>query len=222
MPKTAEKPKTETKTETNEVAIATGSYAQGDFQASDIIMPELRLAQGAGAWGDWQKGKLVIDNEYEIDKPATVTVMSYKKSYVEYVPYGADETSRFFDTEEELLEAGLSLKWVDNQRPSANALMDTMICVHGPENADPQQFPYEFEGNNFMFCAWRIKGTSYATAAKPIVTADSTFLKNNIRGGSFTMEPKKVDGAKGSYWVNTLKRSGGNTEEFQAFLGEFM
>ena len=51
MPKTAEKPKTETETETNEVAIATGSYAQGDFQASDIIMPELRLAQGGRSMG---------------------------------------------------------------------------------------------------------------------------------------------------------------------------
>jgi hypothetical protein len=54
------------------------------------------------------------------------------------------------------------------------------------------------------------------------VTADATFLKNNIRGGSFTMEPKKVDGAKGSYWVNTLKRDELNSSEFQKFVSEFM
>jgi len=221
MPKTETKPISKDEP-TGDLAVAAGSHAQGDFNASDIIMPELRLAQGAGAWGDWAKGKLIIDNEYEIEKPATVTVLSYKKSYVEYVPFGSDDTSRFFETEAELLEAGLSLKWVDNQRPSANALMDTMICVHGGAEADPIEFPYEFEGNRYLFCAWRIKGTSYATAAKPIVTADATFLKNNIRGGSFTMEPKKVDGAKGSYWVNSLKRDELNSAEFQKFVSEFM
>ena len=221
MPKTKESP-ISTSEPTGDLAVASGSFAQGDFKSSDIIMPELRLAQGAGAWGDWPKGVLVVDNEFEVKKPAIVTVLSYKKSYVEYIPYGSDETSRFFDTEEELVEAGLSLNWVDNQRPSANALMDTMICVHGGEDADSTQFPYDFGGEKFLFAAWRIKGTSYATAAKPIVTADNTFLKNNIRGGSFNMVPKKIDGSKGSYWVNTLKRNELNEPKFQQFVGEFM
>ena len=221
MPKTATKSIKENEA-SGDLAIASGSFAQGDFQASDIIMPEVRLAQGAGAWGDWPKGDYVVDNEYKIAKPAVVTVLNSKKSYVEYIPFGSDETSRFFDTEEEVLEAGLSLKWVDNQRPSANALLDTMVCIHGGEDADPVEFPYEFDGERYLFCAYRIKGTSYASAAKVIVTADSTYLKNNIRGGSFVMEPKKIDGQKGSYWVNTFKRNELNTPEFQKFLGEFM
>lgn len=221
MPKTATKEISKDEP-SGEVAVASGSHAQGEFNTSDIIMPELRLAQGAGSWGDWPKGQLIVDNEYEIKKPATVTVLSYKKSYVEYVPFGSDETSRFFDTEAQVIEAGLTLKWINSERPTANALMDTMICVHGGSEADPIEFPYEFEGDRYLFCAWRIKGTSYASAAKPIVTADATFLKNNIRGGSFTMEPKKVDGQKGSYWINTLKRDDLNSPEFQKFVSEFM
>ena len=185
-------------------------------------MPEIKLSQGAGALGDWPKGQLVVDAEFEVEKPAIITVLSYKKQYVEYIPYGTGETSRFFNTEEEVVEAGLSLKWADNQRPTANAIMDTMICVHGGKDADPAQFPYDFKGERYLFCLWRIKGTSYDTAAKPIVTADSTYLKGNIRKGSFILEPKKAENSKGSWWVSQLKRKGLNDDDFVAFLGEFM
>jgi|11_taG_2_1085331.scaffolds.fasta_scaffold00284_17 hypothetical protein len=221
----ATKTKKSETTETSEstaVAVATSSFAEGDFNQNDIIMPEIKLSQGAGALGDWPKGQLVVDAEFEVEKPAIITVLSYKKQYVEYIPYGTGETSRFFNTEEEVVEAGLSLKWADNQRPTANAIMDTMICVHGGKDADPAQFPYDFKGERYLFCLWRIKGTSYDTAAKPIVTADSTYLKGNIRKGSFILEPKKAENSKGSWWVSQLKRKGLNDDDFVAFLGEFM
>jgi len=215
-----------TKTKTKEKAeLATGSmvYGSGEFTKDDIIMPELKLSQGAGALGDWPKGQLVVDAEFEVDKPAEITVLSYKKRYVEYIPYGSGETSRFFDSEAEVVEAGLSIKWGDNgERPSANALMDTMICIHGGPDADPAQFPYEFKGGRYLFCIWRIKGTSYDAAAKVIITADSTYLKNNIRGGSFILEPTQSKNTKGSWWVSKLKRKGLNDEDFVGFLGEFM
>lgn len=223
MPKTAETTEiAETENEETAVAVVTSDYASGDFNSSDIIMPELKLSQGAGALGDWPKGQLVIDAEFEIEKPATITVLSYKKRYVEYIPYGTGETSRFFDTEEDVVDAGLSIKWgPDGERPTANAIMDTMICVHGGKDADPAQFPYEYEGERYLFCLWRIKGTSYDKAAKVIITADSTYLKGNIRSGSFTLEPQQSKGAKGSWWVSHLKRKALNDGDFQKFLKEY-
>ena len=220
--KTKTKPAKLESSEDAELAVATSSHAQGDFNQSDIIMPELKLSQGAGALGDWPKGQLVVDAEFEVAKPATITVLSYKKQYVEYIPYGTGETSRFFDTEEEVVEAGLSLKWADNQRPTANAIMDTMICVHGGPDADPAQFPYEFKGGRYLFCIWRIKGTSYDTAAKHIVTADATYLKGDIRKGCFSLVPTKAENSKGSWWVSRLSRKGLNEDDFVGFLGEFM
>jgi hypothetical protein len=218
MPKTATKPE-----EATELATGTAVYGSGEFTKDDIIMPEIKLSQAAGLLADWPKGVLVVDAEFEVEKPAEVTVLSYKKRYVEYIPFGTGETSRFFDSEAEVVEAGLSLKWGDSgERPSANALMDTMICVHGGKDADPAQFPYEHDGERYLFCLWRIKGTSYDAAAKVIVTADSTYLKNNIRGGSFILEPTKAKNNKGSWWVSKLKRKSINDEGFVAFLSEFM
>jgi hypothetical protein len=210
-------------TEETAVAVATATYGQGEISKDDIIMPELKLSQGAGALGDWPKGKLVIDAEFEIDAPSVITVCTWKKRYVEYIPYGSGETSRFFDSEEELTAAGLSLKWGENsEKPSANAIMDTIICIHGGPDADPAQFPEEYNGERYLFCIWRIKGTNYVKAAKPIITADAGYLKGNIRSGSFTLTPDKQSNDKGSWWVTSLTRKAINDEAFQKFIGSYL
>ncbi len=63
---------TKTKTEKSELATGTMVHGSGEFTKDDIIMPELKLSQGAGALGDWPKGQLVIDAEFEVEKAGYV------------------------------------------------------------------------------------------------------------------------------------------------------
>ena len=229
--------------EDSAIMLAGNSDMQGDYDASDIDFPKLQVAQAVGPLADdWRKGDIVIDGNLKIgdlENPLIITCLKPRKSYVEDLPYGGDEIPRTFTTKEEVFNAGGTITWAEGP-PTFKAVMDVLVCVKHPgmvwkqtgktkgdgewedQESSPDSFPFDYNGDHYLFAAWRIKGASYKTAAKKITQAAKFYYRQSLTQGTFvlsTLLQSRQDG--GTYVVASLDKGLANTPELQEWLKEF-
>lgn len=201
-----------------------GSGVSGEFDTSDVTFPKLQIAQGVGPLSDsFDKGAIVLEGEHEIapmnGDPLEFTVLRINKTFEENIPFGADELPRIASTKKDVLALGGTTEWSNGEAPSFKACADALICIKGTK--DTSLYPYEYNGDNYAFATWKIKGVAYNRAAKPIITAVSMYYREGIRTGSFTLRTEKAVFNGNTVAVPKVIRANANPEEFVVWLGEF-
>jgi hypothetical protein len=214
----------------DEITMVQGDADDG-FDASDIAFPKLQIAQGVGPLSDlYPKGSIVLDKEMEIGKmdgtPVEITVLNIQKTFEENVPFGGDELPRIAKSKEEVLRLGGTTDWSteDGQKipPSFKPCADALICIKQPEGLDDEWFPYEFEGTNYTFCTWKIKGMAYSASAVPINTAKRMYYRKGLETGSFMLSTEKRLINGNTVACPKVQRGKKHHEEFVQWLKEFV
>ena len=206
---------------TNALAKA-GNGVIGDLDASDIAFPKLQIVQGLGNLSEnFKKGEIVLDGENSISDgltPIEFTVCRIGKLFEENIDWDSGEIPRIVE-KSEAVKIGGSFDWGANgQKPDWLPIADTLICIKG-EN--PEIYPYDFEGDNYAFAIWRIKGTAYKRAAVPIFTASAMYYRDGLKNGTFNLTTEKATFGGKSVHVPKLKRGHRNSPEFAEWLADF-
>lgn len=230
--------------ESVEIMVTGNSDLQGDYDSNDIDFPKLGVAQAVGPLAEeWKKGDIVIDGDLKVGdlkNPVLIHIIKANKRYVEDLPYGGDEIPRTFNTKEEVFDAGGTITWGDGA-PTFKAVMDCLVCIRasgeeweqtGDTKGDGKwitrkgdteaSFPFDHDGENFLFATWRIKGASYKTAAKKVTQAAKFYYRESLSQGNFVLTTELVgrrDG--GSYVVASLAKGSQNPDELRSWFKEF-
>ena len=202
--------------------LVAGNGITGDLDASDISFPRLQIVQGMGNLSEnYKKGEIVLDGESLISDgptPIEFTVCRIGKQFEENVDWDSGEIPRIV-SKADAVEIGGSFEWGANgEKPNWLPIADALICIKGD---DPEVFPFEYEGNNFAFALWRIKGTAYKRAAVPIFTAARMYYREGLRTGSFQLNTEKATFGGKSVHVPKIRRGSRHDPKFGAWLKDF-
>lgn len=209
---------------TASLAIQPGQGLVGDFDASDISFPKLQIAQGVGALSEtYKKGTIVLDGETEIsdgEQEVEFTVCRIGKMFEENIEWDSGEIPRIMATKAEVLEADpeATFVWQDGTPASWKAIADALVCIKGD---NPDDFPFEHDGNHYAFALWRIKGTAYKHAAVPIFTAAKMYYRDGINTGSFRLTTEKVKAGSNFVHAPKLKKGTKHDPKFVEWLKDF-
>jgi hypothetical protein len=119
------------------------------------------------------------------DSPLFLTVVRFRKQFIENLPYGDDSLgqAQVVDLEEEVRKRGGILEWGEDENgkripPTWVPLGRALVVIPAPEELkDEPLFCYEDSGKKFAVALWTLRGTSYSTVAKSIMTAAGFALK---------------------------------------------
>lgn len=209
---------------TASLTIQPGAGLVGDFDASDISFPKLQIAQGVGALSEtFKKGTIVLDGEFDISDGTSdveITVCRIGKMFEENIEWDSGEIPRIFSSKAEVLEADpeATFVWADGTPASWKPIADALVCIKGE---DPTNFPFEFDGNNYAFAIWRIKGTAYKHAAVPIFTAAKMYYRDGINVGSFQLTTQKVKAGNNVVHAPKLRKGARHDKKFVEWLKDF-
>lgn len=231
----------ETQSETTEITSASGDIIEGsptasltvqpgaglvgDLDASDISFPKLQIAQGVGALSEnYKKGTIVLDGETEIsngEEEVEITICRIGKMFEENIEWDSGEIPRIFNSKAEVLEADpeATFVWQDGTPASWKPIADALVCIKGGD--DTTNFPFEYNGENYAFAVWRIKGTAYKHAAVPIFTAAKMYYRDGINVGSFQLSTQKVKAGNNVVHAPKLRKGARHDKKFVEWLKDF-
>jgi hypothetical protein len=213
------------------VATSTASAAgiSGDIDSEDIKFPLVQIVSGMGKLSDVEglaKGDLVLDGEYKLTQPASITVIRLAKLYEENLPWGTDEIPRLVNSKAEVLELGGTLGWAsgpggERVAPTWKPMADALICI-GCDDEKSTYFPFEHGDKKFAFARWKLRNTAYFSAATDIISAAGTYYRAGLTTGTFELTTEKRAFKTGNTtYVPMLKKGATNTPEFKEWLSEF-
>jgi hypothetical protein len=201
-----------------------GEAITGDLDASDIAFPRMQIVQGiSGLSENFKTGEIVLDGETSIysgesDEPVELTVVRIGKMFEENINWDDGEIPRIL-SKADAVAAGGSFEWGANgEKPDWRAIADALICIKG---ADPENFPFDHEGDNYAFALWRIKGTAYRRAAVPIFTAARMYYRDGLHNGSFLLSTDKAVFSGKTVYCPKIRRGKRNDAAFVEWLKEF-
>lgn len=202
---------------------ATGpSDMDGEFTSSDFRLPRLNLVQKVGQLSDsFDSGSIILNKEIVVSDgktPVTVIALRMKKQYQEALPYGSDDMPRVFDTAQEVRENGGTVAYGKGAGVFGEVAHIEML-VAAPAGLDEDgmiHFAEEVEGKPFARVIYTAASTAYSGAAKPLITARGTHLKDlGLSAGKWELTTKLNVGAKNSWYTPVLKAAGVLTPEGQ-------
>ena len=200
-----------------------GGQVEGQVDRSDIKLPRVNLVQKAGKLGDdFKAGAVVLAREVLLSdgsSPVNVIILSIRKQYQESLPYDeAGPTPKLLDTAEQVLEAGGSLQFGDDNLYKE---MATALClVEAPAGANQDvldsYFFYEADGKAYCMALWTFAGSAYNHAAKKLITAGTYgHLKDGYTKGNWAFTTEKRVWNGNTFYVPNPKPAGRTTPEFQ-------
>lgn len=213
------------------VATSTASAAgiSGDIDSEDIKFPLVQIVSGMGKLSDVEglsKGDLVLDGEYKLNQPASITVIRLAKMYEENLPWGTDEIPRLVNSKAEVLELGGTLGWesgTGGERipPTWKPMADALICI-ACDDEKSTYFPFEHGDKKYAFARWKLRNTAYFSAATDIISAAGTYYRAGLTTGTFELTTEKRAFKTGNTtYVPMIKKGETNTPEFKEWLSEF-
>lgn len=213
------------------VATSTASAAgiSGDIDSEDIKFPLVQIVSGMGKLSDvdgLNKGDLVLDGEYKLSQPASITVIRLAKMYEENLPWGTDEIPRLVNSKAEVLELGGTLGWesgTGGERipPTWKPMADALICI-ACDDEKSTYFPFEHGDKKYAFARWKLRNTAYFSAATDIISAAGTYYRAGLTTGTFELTTEKRAFKTGNTtYVPMIKKGETNAPEFKEWLSEF-
>ncbi len=200
---------------------------QGQFDPDDVRWPRLNLIhkpskqEAIDAFGI---GSIVLNQELKLSDgktPLPVIAIHFAKDLIQKLPFGDAEKPKVFKTEQEVIDAGGSLRYEDVD--SGNYFMrrgHIQLLIPKPEGVDDALFPYEFQGQAYAMALLTVSSSAYTSAGKAINTlrASNKVMRQGLRYGrlNLTSEPRK--NAKFSWIVPVIKFAGANPPELVEFI----
>jgi hypothetical protein len=207
-------------------AMAAVGEVQGELSRSDIMLPRMQFIQSVGPMSrEFDPGDIVLSKEICIakkDQPLTVVVLSVKKYFQErFEKFDLNGPRPLrFDTEAEVLKAGLVLEWdfpKKGCRPTAEPLADIVVMIQKPEGNDSPVFSLTIGGKLWSAAVWTTQRTSYSRAAKRIFTARAVELSaGGLLSGVWTLSSHEASINSNLVFVPSLALVGRNDDATMA------
>lgn len=147
-----------------------------DYEASDIVVPRINVAQKVGELGDiFEPGQVIYNKEIVLPTPFRWLVVGVlPKQFSEKVPGG--EMGRLLNTRQEVLEAGgvFTKREADSTgKPHFQDMVTADILIEKPEDVEDENglFSYEADGKFYAPARYTMKGTSYFGVARKLFSA---------------------------------------------------
>lgn len=221
-------PNTETQIETP----TTNSFAigkvSGPIKRSDIKLPSLNIAHTVGDLGQqFEPGSIVLNKEAGLTegpdsaKPVKLTVLSFKRYFLEKLATFGETMPRMFNTEEDLAKAGLHTNWVNDTPPPAIDAGEALIAIES--DTEHPHFPFSFGDKHYALAIWRLNSQSaFTRAGKLILTASEWNLKDGLHNGSWFLNTRKEKLGKNWVMVPVLKSGPRNSKELADFFASLL
>lgn len=138
---------------------ATGGF-EGEILQTELRIPTLAVAQGVGDLAySFRPGNIVLNKETLLSDgstPLEITVLRCRKSYAENIPYGSGQRPRMFDKLQDVIAAGGTLEWINNNPPTYLTVLQCQILVKRPDGVGGE-FPYGFKDSDYAMALWTIR-----------------------------------------------------------------
>ena len=198
----------------------------GEIDERDLKVPVLKITHGVGDLSAvFNLGDLIINNTHKIagrDEFVNMTVLSIRKYYEENLPYDANgPMPQMFNTKAEVVAAGLTTEWINNQPPSINEVGEMTLLLEQREGVDEVCFSTEFEGKKYAMARFTVRKTQYG-AAKDVFTARAMQLSEcGLLFGAWTIHTESKPLKSGNRaMIPVLKLTGKHPVEFVEFIKE--
>lgn len=185
----------------NQYTANSGGGLEGEFESSDLQMPQLKIVNGSGELSQkFNQGSLILGDQILWTPPSlkpdannpilTFIPVKVKKQFRENL--SQDEVQegllpRVVNTRaeaEELTGAG-STEWVGNQKPRWSPSAACMFLVQEPEHnesaEEDSQFIRQLDGKNWALAMYYAGGMAYKESAKVILSNAYTVLRRQGR-----------------------------------------
>lgn len=213
---------TETPTQTLTTRGALGQV-NGEFTASDIIIPYLKLVAKTGDLSNiFQPGSFVYNQEVVIGdgkKPAEITVLRMTKFYRQDIPYGTEEVPKTFSTERDVIAAGGHIGWTESEEGSDrySKAMECVVLLKSVTKDNPI-FPFEFGSEAYALAKWYITKSSYKSVGAKLFSDSQMALKAGIDTASYELTSMIKTAAVGSWYVPVVKLGKKHDGKFVEFI----
>jgi hypothetical protein len=201
----------------------TGNGIEGEISRNDIKLPRINLVQKVGDLSNlFSPGIFLFNKEVILSNgktPFEVTVLRLRKQYQQDIPYGSEEMPQSYDTADEVLASGGSLKWGDDNY--YKEIAHVQLAMEKPSDCPSELeglFPHVFEDKQYGVAIWTLTGSAFTSAGKTLITAAYTLLKAGLHTGKFAVTSEIKKNAKNSWYAPVLKFAGKHSPEAVAFF----
>jgi hypothetical protein len=202
----------------------TPGQVNGEFTASDIVIPYLNLVAKTGELSNqFPAGAFVYNREVIIGdgkKPAQITVLRITKFYRQDLPFGTEETPKTFSTKRDVVAAGGHVGWSADAEEGSERYSEAMDCIvllKSPTKGNAM-FPFEFGGENYALAKWYITKSAYKSVGAKLFTDSQMALKDGIDTASYELTSQIKTAAVGSWYVPVVKLSQKHDAKFVEFV----
>lgn len=180
----------------NDVGMKLG-HSGAEIDRDDLEIPKISVVQAVGDLSEvHEPGDIVLGAEPHQKlvgkkEPLYFVPLATHKDYIENLDYDDEATPRTFPTAVAVAEAGLTLKWVDDQKPGALERLIVTALVRCPEDASEAlelEFPYEFEERLWTVALWTLRKTAYRYVGKTLLSQVPMRKLNQLHEGMFVVE----------------------------------
>lgn len=200
---------------------------QGDFNPNDIRWPRVNLIHKTSkqeAIDAFGIGSFVLNQELKLSDgktPLPIIAVRFVKDLIQKLPFGDPEQPKVFKTEQEVLDAGGSLRYEDVD--SGNYFMargHVQLLIPKPDDADDTLFPYEHNGKAYAMALLTVSSSAYTSAGKELNTlrANNKVMRKGLRYGKLLLTSAARKNAKFSWVVPVIKFDGENDAELVKFI----
>jgi hypothetical protein len=182
-----------------------GEGLEGEWGQEDLKYPQLKIVQGSGELSKQFDNGTIIYNDMELLPPPSVkegavntpirfipvTLTKQFREKLSQEAVKAGEMPRIFNSIQEVQEAGLTTRWVGNERPDnyAEPSSKMLILIEQPEGVDHPSFVLTLDGKQYAAALYYAAGGAFRDSAKVIFNTALTSLLVPILGEDG--QPKK-------------------------------
>jgi hypothetical protein len=210
---------------TNTAAIPGGAKGmQGEFTARDIQLPRLSLVQKIGDLADsgLTPGSFVFNKEATLTDgktPLAMTVLRLIKQYRQKLEYGDPSTPMVFETQQEVINNGGSLRYGEpNYFQEVAHLFVALAKPEGLSEQHASHFYREHAGQQYTLAVYTVGSTAFTAVGKKVITAGYNQLRDGLWLGKWALTSNLQKNTKGSWFVPDAKFDGMHDKEAAAFF----
>lgn len=197
---------------------------QGEFTARDIQLPRLSLVQKIGDLSEAgiTPGSFVFNKEVALSDgktPVEMTVLRLVKQYRQKLEYGDPATPLVFDTQQEVIDNGGTLKY--GEPNYFQEVAHLFVALAKPANLPEQHaahFYREHAGKQYTLAIYTVASTAFTAVGKKVITAGYNQLRDGLWLGKWALTSNLQKNTKGSWFVPEAKFDGMHDKEAAAFF----
>ena len=165
---------------------------------SGIELPRLQIAYGVGRLSDnFNPGDLVLgDDNFLVKKgePLEIVILTLEQFWKEYLSndmYQAGLIPRVFQHEEEVLAAGGTTRFVQDQKPSFSKAVTLRLLIKKPEDLECGMFGLELpDGGVYAPAVITLDKAAYRKAGAGLISTCALALQGNLLAGRFAISTR--------------------------------